>query len=207
MARADRKDARGCTLAEYQRQHNGILAEDPDNADLEACLNMGIESIKRFSGRPTAYPDNEEGLEAFRERVTEYFQYVQSVNSNSDSKHKLLLDVEGLACWLGICRQTLRSYERRPGKFGDFVRLVKQCILSYKVQAGSSFRVPPVLQIFDLCNNFSYSSVNQIRVTTETSDKDEERERQQMLDTQLVKALSEGEGAAGDTLELPQLDF
>lgn len=201
MARNERTDANGVTIAKYKRDYQGIVADDPNNKDLLALTQASIESLKAYQGRPK-YSNDAAGLAEFQGKVIEYFQYIADVNGDPGSKYQLFPDIEGLCSWLGITRKTLSNYQTRPGSFGEFVDLTKTNILAYRKQAASTYRIPSVLAIFDQVNNFDYRSVNEFKLTTSSDQDEAERERQKRLETELVRQLSEG-----GTIDLPRIEF
>ena len=199
------KDETGATIAKYKRNYAGVI-DDTENGDLLAVAEIARAAVANWKpGTGTKYPNNEEGLQLFRAAVASYIDHVITVNSSADMPHKLQLDIEGLCAYTGISRYTLKQYMARGGDWTEFINLVKQGILAYKVQAAQSFRIPPVLSIFDLTNNYGY--VNSAEFKLNNADQDESEKERQQLETELVKQLANGEGAAGDSVPLPDIDF
>ena len=198
------KDETGTSITGYKRNYAGVI-DDTENGDLLAVAEIARAAVANWKpGQGEKYPNNEEGLQMFRAAVASYIDHVITVNSSADMPHKLQLDVEGMCCYTGISRFTLKKYLARGGDWAEFINLAKQAILSWKMQAGASYRVPPVLQIFDLCNNYGF--VNSAEFKLNNADQDESEKERQQLETELVKQLANGEGAAGNSI-LPDIDF
>lgn len=202
--RSERKDEKGCTLATFDRQYKGVVPFDPVNKDLSAVLDIAIKTLR---GRKVTYEANTEGLQAFINKSLEYLEYVKQVNEDPEVEHKLIADVEGWCVYCGITRTTIATYSRRDGDWQRFIELFREAIASFKKQAALSYRTPQMIAVFDLANNHGYKNTSEFKLSSDNNQDEAEQERQRTLEAQLVKALSEGEGAAGDNLDLPQLDF
>lgn len=202
--RSERKDEKGATLATFDRQYKGVVPFDPVNKDLSAVLEIGIQALKNGQAK---FPDNGQGLQAFKEKSLAYLQYVQEVNDNPEVEHKLIADVEAWCVFCGMTRTTLFNYAKRGGDWEAFISYFREVIAAFKKQAALSYRTPQMVAVFDLANNHGYKNTSEFKLSSDNNQDETEQERKRTLEAQLVKQLSEGEGAAGDTLELPQLDF
>ena len=202
--RSERKDEKGCTLATFDRQYKGVVPFDPVNKDLSAVLDIAIKTLR---GRKVTYEAHTEGLQAFINKSLEYLEYVQKVNEDPEVEHKLIADVEGWCVYCGITRTTIATYSRRDGDWQRFIELFREAIASFKKQAALSYRTPQMIAVFDLANNHGYKNTSEFKLSSDNNQDETEQERKRTLEAQLVKALSEGEGAAGDNLDLPQPDF
>ncbi len=189
-----KRDEYGTRTTEYKRNY-GIAdyeGQSPDLLELTQNIIDGLEAYKQ--GSREKYPNNLEGFQTFRERTIAYFRRIEEFNRDSDpdSKYGLVPDIEGWSIWLGISRQTLRTYEKRSGDFGEFIRYTKTAILGYKKRQAESFRMPPILYLFDATNNHDYYSTNQFTVKMEQQQSDEyEKERQAKLTAELVRTLTQ----------------
>lgn len=204
--RSERKDEKGATLATFDRQYKGVVSFDPVNKDLSAVLDIAIKTLRSPRAK---YEANENGLKAFTTKSLEYLEYVKQVNEDPEVEHKLIADVEGWCVYCGITRTTIASYSRRDGDWQRFIELFREAIASFKKQAALSYRTPQMIAVFDLANNHNYKNTSEFKLSTDNDNDEAEQERKRMLEAQIVEQLSESEdeGAVGDTLELPQLDF
>ena len=73
--------------------------------DLDAILEVGANSLK--IDRSVKFPDDEQGLEDFKQATIEFVDYVRATNSNPACEHKLIPDVELWASYLGTTRMTI----------------------------------------------------------------------------------------------------
>lgn len=166
---------------------------ETDNS-LEAVLNMTIESLK--IGRPSAYPETEQGLEDFKQTTIDYFQYVKDTNANPDINKKLVPDIEALCTFLGITRTTLLTYEKqRNSSWQDFIKQTKNAIAACKKELAFHQQIPPVVAMFDLTNNHHYVNSSEFKVEA-ISDKAPERQKsleEQILDAGLMWDDEKGE--------------
>lgn len=138
--------------------------------DLQAVVDMSLQSVRSArarKGQEPKYTPDESGLDGFLERCEGYFQRIAEVNAERTSKHALIADIEGLCSWLGITRRTLRRYRERGEKWLYAVDMVELNILACKKQMMLSGQMPPVVGIFDLCNNHGYVSTNQFTLNAE----------------------------------------
>lgn len=148
------------------------LRTEPD--DLTAILDFTVHSLKKSSGRPSEYPNTEEGLETFRNKTIEFFEYVNQVNQNTELNRKLIADVETWCLYLGISRQTLSNYYHRGAKWSECIDLIKNAILCGKKQLALNYKIPPMIFVFDCCNNHGYLNTAEFHLTQEPAQNKEE---------------------------------
>jgi hypothetical protein len=158
--------------------------QPPENLDdMGQVIEMGLESLRKSRGQQARYANTPEGLEAFYQRAVSYFERINEINSN-DGQQRVLPDFEGLAVWCGISRITLFNYENRGGQWAETIQLIKTLITACRKQVASTFKVPPMWEIFNLVNNSTgYRNTNQIVLSTdEMQQKQKEIELQDSLE-------------------------
>lgn len=134
--------------------------------DLAAILDMSIKSIKM--GRPSKFPETEQGLEDFKQASIEYLEYVRNTNNNPDNEHSLIPDIESWATFLGTTRMTILNYEKtRDENWNDFISLIKGAITAAKKQLAFRQKIPTVLALFDLTNNSGYVNSTEFKLAPE----------------------------------------
>lgn len=154
-------DENGMRLQAFNRGGNGLTEITGDDA-ASALLQMGIESLKM---KQPSYANTPEGLQAFKEKTLEYFNYVQAVNADKEEKNKLLCDIESWAVFMGVTRQTINGYSAKRGEnWYDFIARTKDIIMAQKKVRAFSGQIPPILMIFDAVNNHSYQNTSDIRI-------------------------------------------
>lgn len=132
--------------------------------DLQALVRLSIQSLKKGVAK---YPNTPEGLEMLKQGIVDYFRYIHDTNEGL-AEQKVYPDIEGLALYLCIDRTTLFGYERRGDDWREAIGIAKTAITTVKKQLGSTYKIPPVLQIFDLANNSGYKNVAEFKVQQET---------------------------------------
>lgn len=181
---------------EYKR-----FTPEPIGTDntLEAVLNTTIESLKQ--GRPPAYPETEQGLEDFKRTTIDYFQYVKDTNANPDIDKKLVPDIEGWAVFTGLTRRTILTYEKQRGEsWRNFIEQVKNAICAAKKELSFHQQIPPVVFMFDACNNHGYTNTSEFKVEA-ISDK-----HQRVLTAAELPRLGEPKEDMGqNAVQLPKL--
>lgn len=167
MARKSNKDQYGTTYADYERGYDGVVT-DLVQDDLGAVLNMGINGIKNFGGRPPCYEPTAKGLEEFKEKTIQYFEHVKAVNTDETMEKKVVCDIEGWCVFCGITRMTLsKYYNQRGSDWKYFIDYVKEIIATTKKQNAMTYRTPPMIAVFDLVNNHNYHNSNEFHITAE----------------------------------------
>ena len=135
-----------------------------ETGDTDAILALGIQAVRR--GAVAKYPQDINGFNDFVAESQNYLEAVNAVNSNPEIERKVIVDIEGWCTYIGISRQTLMMYSKRPEPWREFIEYFKTVILSVKKQLALTNRIPAVAFVFDACNNHNYQSVNQIQVQT-----------------------------------------
>jgi hypothetical protein len=178
MAKRTDEGLREADFSEYRPA--GRSYQPPANLDdMGAVIEMGLESIKKNRGRQARYPDTPEGLEAFYQAGVSYFERINEINANKDSDiARVFPDFEGLAVWAGISRITLFNYENRGGAWAEMIEIFKTLITSARKQLTTSYKVPPMWEIFNLINNgVGYQNTNHVVLSAEDMSKVQEEMR------------------------------
>lgn len=160
--------------------------------DLTAILDLIVKNIEHNRGRQAAYPDTQQGIDAFCESTLNYFRYVNSINADETIEKKLVPDVESWCVYLGITRTTLMQYTRRPGVWAEMIENFKNSIAACKKQCAFAGKIPPLVTIFDLTNNHHYLNTNSF--TAADNEIKEERRVVTLAELREQIALREKEG-------------
>lgn len=146
--------------------------------DLESVSNIIISALKNSGGRPSEYPDNQHGLEMFRQKSIEFFEHVAAVNEQSGLEKGLIPDIELWCTWLGVTRMTVNNYERKRGtEWVETIALFKNVIATYKKEMALHYRIPPMVMAFDFTNNHGYYNTSEFKVITEQGTTEESKQR------------------------------
>ena len=105
-------------------------------------------------GRPPKYSN----VKTLNSKINEYFAKGGRETKNGDFT---LYTVSGLCVWLGITRETLRQYEKKPG-FSDTVKKAKQRIENNIEEGILLGYLNPTAGIFNLKNNFGWSDKQEV---------------------------------------------
>lgn len=170
------RDPRGVKINNYKDAYNG--RQPVQNPEAEAP-NILIETMrrginqeiatesgaivegKRGRGQPPKYPT----VEGFLDKVNEYLQYI--VDTYNNTGYELIPDVEGLASFMGICRDTLNEWEKsRSPEYSAAIKQVKTAIMSYKKQLAMKGKIPAVVFAIDANNNHGYVQQNRLEINT-----------------------------------------
>lgn len=141
------------------------LCKPLETNDMSVILDMAIAETTARMGRPAEYENSKVGLERFIQKSIDFFEHVNAVNANPELEQKLIPDIENWAIFLGVTRQTLWAYEQRGGEWKDVIQYYKTIITATKKQLAFSYKLPPVVAIFDLCNNSGYVNSNEFKLT------------------------------------------
>lgn len=164
MARKSNKDEYGTTYADYERNYEGVTV-DLVQDDIGACLDMAINGIAKYGGRPPCYEPTNEGLEKFKQETIAYFTHVKNVNMDESMEKKVVCDIEGWCVYCGITRQTLGTYYKQRGsEWKSFIDYIKEIITAMKKQNAMTYRTPPMIAVFDLVNNHGYHNSNEFHI-------------------------------------------
>lgn len=140
----------------YQRGRDKYEVWQPDAEDPTTVLIDLASQVVR--GRPATYENSPAGLEAFSQRCAEFFQTIQKHNETLQPDSKPWIpDIESLCSFCRISRFTLMSYSKRNEEWAEYIELVRTTIYGIKKSLAESFRMPPVLYIFDAKNNNHYT--------------------------------------------------
>lgn len=158
----------GFRIAEYSKGNYDVLVQG-DTADLTAVNEMSISAMRELRKRgyqESKYPPDSQGLEAFYQRATEYFEEINKRNADPDMNRKIIGDVEGLCIFCGISRVTLKHYyDTRSDEWRTAIDFVKTAIASGKKQLALTYRIPPMFAVFDLINSHGYRNTSEFKVT------------------------------------------
>jgi len=148
---------------EYKRR--GYAPDLSDSDNVTTVTKILLETLKAC--RPAAYEDSIEGLEAFKQSTISYLEYVQQTNESGLEK-KVMVDIESWACFLGITRATIATYERTRGEYWQqFIAVVKNGIAAAKKEAAFHGQLQPMIAVFDLANNHHYKNTNEFHLVPE----------------------------------------
>lgn len=135
-----------------------------DKNEISALNRLAVESLRHSTAK---YEDSPQGLEIFRKRVLEYFDYIDETNADcEDGKPLLFADIESLCCFCGISRNTLIKYGYRENEWGEFVARLKDVIVSSKKTLALKNKLSAVMTMFDLTNNSGYLNSSEFHLST-----------------------------------------
>ncbi len=151
--------------------------------DLTAILTLTIDTSIKNMGRPHHYAPNTQGLDDFIQTTIDYFEYVNTLNSNQELERKLIPDIENWCVFLGITRKTLFNYEQRGNEWQECIQYYKNAIGSGKKQLALNYKIPPMIYVFDATNNHGYVNSNEFKLkTTVDTEITKEKELQGAID-------------------------
>ena len=153
------------------KKQNQALPIETD--DMTASLNIVISSIRKSGGRPCKYEADADGLERFREKTLEFFEYVNEINQNPEIENKIIPDIESWAVYLGTTRKTILDYARRSDEWQETIELYKNAIASVKKEMAFHYKVPPMFSVFDLANNHSYKNTSEFKIEAQAVEQKE----------------------------------
>ncbi len=165
------RDAAGVRKNTYRRFKEGEDYEKqtaPEMAALCDMMKRGIfgeeetengERVRHAGGRPRKY----ETVEQLQEGIERYIDYINTQNAAGVA---LIPDVEGLALFLGVCRDTIYEWiTTRPGEFSDTLKRTLTGIAAVKKQLGYKSKIPPLVLALDFNNNHGYVQQQKIEVS------------------------------------------
>lgn len=164
-----KRTGEGLRTVEFSKGNYSEIEPGEDN-DLANVIDLGLQSIraaKLRGGKEPIYSPDAKGLTEFTERIEAYFERINEINRDRETKLCVIPDVEGLAVYLGFSRQTLLQYRERGAEWRYTIDLAKEVITSAKKQLAASGKMPVVFCIFDLVNNASYLSTNEFHQSEE----------------------------------------
>jgi len=123
--------------------------------DLQASVGMIIDSLQKYGGKGNnKYPNNDEGLKRFKDQTEAYFRHVLKVNDDRpEGTSRFYPSVEGWAVFLGVSRVMIFQYHKRSEEWQQYIDFVRNSIISVKTQLASNGKIPPLIYLFDMCNN------------------------------------------------------
>ena len=138
-----------------------------ETGDMTGVLDIVITSLKKHRGTQAIYPNDREGLEEFINATLEYFAEVKRINDDPNLEKKLIPDIESWTLFIGITRQTLMMYSRRSQVWSQTIEEFKNGIMTCKKQLAMSFKMPPLVFVFDSINNHGYVNASEFHLTPE----------------------------------------
>ena len=158
-------------MADKEYKRKGYAPDLSDCDNISAVTQILLDTVK--AGRPPAYQETEHGLEEFRQKTLEYINHVQAINSGDDDSKKVIVDIESWACYLGITRATIATYERtRDSDWKQFIAVVKNGIAAVKKEAAFHGQMQPMIAVFDMANNHDYKNTNEFKLNVSPSEDD-----------------------------------
>lgn len=136
--------------------------------DLTAVLDMTVQSLKKHGCKAVKYDNTEQGLQAFTDRSIEFLEYVSRVNQDSNLDKKIIPDVEAWCVYMGFTRMTLSRYRSRGGEWAEVIDQVKAAIMAAKKQLALTYKIPPMVFVFDAVNNHGYVNSSEFKLTAKT---------------------------------------
>lgn len=153
-------------MADKVYKRKGYAPDLSSSDNISAVTEILLETAK--AGRPPAYPETDQGLEEFKKNTIAYINHVQAINSGDDVEKKVILDIESWACYTGITRATIATYERtRNEDWKQFIKLIKNGICAVKKEAAFHGQIQPMISVFDLANNHDYKNTNEFKLEVE----------------------------------------
>lgn len=150
-------------MADKEYKRKGYAPDLSDCNNISAVTQILLNTVK--AGRPPAYKETDQGLEEFRKKTLDYINHVQTINSGDDDSKKVIVDIESWACYLGITRATIATYERsRNSDWKQFIAVVKNGIAAVKKEAAFHGQMQPMIAVFDMANNHDYKNTNEFKL-------------------------------------------
>lgn len=185
----------------YKHYHVGEDFEEMGTDDLQPILSMCVNTLT--NGRKPVYANSSVGLEEFKNKSIEYFQYIIDVNARPEVEKRLIPDIESLSVYLGITRMTLLTYEKtRGGEWSDLIGQIKNMIASAKKQLIMTGKIPAIIGIFDLTNNHNYVNASEFKIIPDTDNKQNHLRTIEQIQEELGLTFEENQD-----IVLPDADF
>lgn len=170
-------------------RNKGTCLETTPN-DLQAICELAIDSLQRHGGRVAKYADTAEDRERFLSDCVSYFQRLTEGNKDRETEEMLLPSIESLCLYLSISRTTLFAYSHRSEEWKEIIDTVRNAIASAKMQLACRGKIPSIVAVFDLCNNYSYHNTSEFHLSTEPPQDTADTPR---LSTEQIKRLASPE--------------
>lgn len=155
------RDEKGVRILAYKRFEEG---EDyiPVNTDeMVTMLEFEKHNFDRFiksGGRPPVY----ETVSELQTEIKNYWDYLANANREDI---RLIPDVEGLASFLGVSRETLNKWETVNYRgFADTIKMTKNTIAAFKKQLALHGKIPPIVFATDFNNNHGYVQKQEVTI-------------------------------------------
>ena len=175
-------------LVKYKRKGECLQLEQND---LQGICQFAIESLQRHNGRNAKYANTEDERQRFVNDCIGYFRCLYDANQEKEQDQMLIPSVEGLCLFLGISRTTLFNYCGRSPEWGESVNIARNAIATARTELASHFKLPPLLHMFDLCNNHpNYHNTSEFKLTAEPPQDTADTPR---LSTEQIKRLASTE--------------
>jgi hypothetical protein len=148
------------------RDYEGIEAQE--TAAMLELMRIGIfgEEIETETGERVrvARPRKYNTVQELQEGINNYIKFIQD---KAVEGVKLVPDVEGLCCYLGISRSTLFEWQRtRSAEFSNTINTTLNAIASYKKQLAINGKIPPIVFATDFNNNHGYVQQHNIDINS-----------------------------------------
>ncbi len=170
------RDEMGVRVQAYRRFKEDIDYLPIDADEMVTMLEFEKNNCKRL-GRPPVFSCVEE----LQGAIEAFWDYLITANKNGNA---LIPDIEGLASFLGISRETLNEWERSNYRgFSSTIKATKNSIASCKKQLALKGKIPTIVFATDFNNNHGYTQKQDIQVTQLTdklapvTDPEERRKR------------------------------
>lgn len=180
----------------YKNSKQQCLAVEKD--DLQGITRLCIDSLQRHRGRPQVYTENE--LDRFMHTVEDYFKMLHDRNADTEQNQQIYPSIESLCVFMGITRDTLWRYGQRSPEWKSCIEQVRTCIASIKMQLASHGKIPPIIAVFDLTNNYGYVNTSEFKLSAEPP-QDPSTPR---IDTSQIQGLIEAETEKQQLPKLPE---
>lgn len=155
------------TQADFKRkQGEGFDVLPMTGDDVSDILTLAMDTAQKQG--VTRYEDSERGLEAFRQRTLDYFQYIKKQNETADSESaRVIPSIESWAVFMGLSRMAILTYEKQRGDaWRDVIGYFKNCIQACRAQLADRNKIPVIAHIFSAVNSLSgYANTSEIKVT------------------------------------------
>ena len=171
--------------------------------DLQPITKLAIDSLRRHGGKQAVYQNDQSGIDAFIADSINYFEWLRDANESREEQKQLYPSVEGLAVYCGTTRKTLAEYEKRSDAWSQAVGSVKAAILACKTELSNHGRIPPLIAVFDYCNNFGFVNTSEFRLVAAESRTATQAPR---IDSEQLEQIATNGGTdTAELLSLPQL--
>ncbi len=165
------------TQENYKRKRGeGFVTLPMSGDDVSDILQLAMDTAQKQG--VTRYENSERGLEAFRQRSLDYFQYIKEQNETADSEGsaRVIPSIESWAVFMGMSRMAILTYEKQRGDaWRDVIAYFKNCIQACRAQLADRGKIPVIAHIFSAVNSLSgYANTSEIKVTA-IPEKEEKR--------------------------------